>query len=76
MVLLQAMMALPFMILFMWIISTLICFIVIVGFNIINERFINTNPKYIPWYWIIILPIIIVLVITFLFLTRIDGRYT
>jgi len=60
---LQAMMALPFVLLAIFISLFVLTFIIVMLFNLLQPKCFPDNPKYIAWYWVIILPILIMAVL-------------
>jgi hypothetical protein len=63
MMILQAMMALPFVLLAIFISLFVLTFILVMLFNLLQPKYFPDNPKYIAWYWVIILPILIMTVL-------------
>ncbi len=76
--LLQAMMALPFVFIGLFIFVLFTCIIFVFLFNNFQPKIFPNNPKKIDWYWVLILPVLIMLVITvwFLCLPEDTFRYT
>jgi hypothetical protein len=77
MILLQAMMALPFVLVALLVLLFVITFVLVLLFNYIQPKLFPNNPKYIAWYWIIILPILIMTVLIVYLMTNDEiFRYT
>lgn len=72
MILLQAMMALPFALITLLVILLVLTFIIIIIFNIIQPSLFPEKPKYIAWYWIIIIPLLIMTVLIVYLMTHDD----
>lgn len=72
MILLQAMMALPFVLLALLIILFVLSFVIVIIFNLVQPKIFPNNPKYIAWYWTIILPILIISVLIAYIITHDD----
>ena len=75
MVLLQAMMAASFILVGLFVFLLIFLFIFIPLFNVFQPRLYPENPKYIPWYWIIILPILIIGIIITIFCLLPDQAF-
>lgn len=77
MILLQAMMALPFVLVALLVLLYVLTFFLVLLFNYIQPMLFPKNPKYIAWYWIIILPILIMTVLIVYLMTHDEiFRYT
>jgi hypothetical protein len=77
MILLQAMMALPFALLALLIVLFVLSFLLVVLFNFLQPKLFPDNPKYIAWYWIVILPLLIMAVLITYLMTHDDiFKYT
>jgi hypothetical protein len=72
MILLQAMMALPFVLVVLLIFFFILTFVLVLLFNYIQPKIYPHNPKYIAWYWIIILPLLIIVVLITYLMTNND----
>ena len=77
MILLQAMMALPFALVALLVLLFILTFALVILFNFIQPKLFPNNPKYIAWYWIIILPILAMTVLIVYLMTHDEiFRYT
>jgi len=77
MILLQAMMALPFVLVALIVLLFVLTFVFVLLFNYIQPKISPNKPKYIDWYWIIILPILIMTVLIVYLMTHDEiFRYT
>lgn len=77
MILLQAMMALPFALIVLLVLLFVLTFVLVILFNFIQPMLFPNNPKEIAWYWIIILPILIMTVLIVYLMTHDEiFRYT
>lgn len=72
MIFLQAMMALPFYLFAFLVLLFVSTFLFIVGFNYLQPKFFPTNPRYIPWFWMLVIPIGVI-VLTIIYLTHSDA---
>ncbi len=77
MIKLQAMMALPFILVALLVLLFVMTLFLVLLFNYIQPKFFPNNPKHIDWYWIIILPILIMTVLIVYLMTNDEFfRYT
>jgi nicotinamide riboside transporter PnuC len=76
MVLLQAMMALPFLIVFLFIFITIFIGLFIYKYNSYQRRFHPENPKPLSWLWVLLLPIIGTAIFLAYFLSLPESRFS
>ena len=74
MILLQAMMALPFVLIALFVLLFILTFVLVSLFNYFHSKLFPNNPKYIAPYWIIILPVLIMTVLIVYLMTN-DGIF-
>ena len=70
MILLQAMMALPFTLTTLFVLLLILTLVLVLHFNYFQPKLFPNNPKHIAWYWIIVLPILIMTVLIAYLISR------
>ena len=74
MILLQAMMALPFVLIALFVLLFILTFVLVSLFNYFHSKLFPNKPKYIAAYWIIILPVLLMTVLIVYLMTN-DGIF-
>lgn len=76
MIRLQAMMVFPFFLLVLQILFLVLSLSIILIYNYLQDKINDKNPRYIPWYWIIILSFLM-MVILIIYISQSDIlKYT
>jgi hypothetical protein len=74
MILLQAMMAAPFVIAASYIVMTIAFIILFFLFNFLQPKLFPKNPKHVPIYWAFLFPLLIILIFIVKMMTY-DGPW-